>query len=125
MEVILSLAVYFLFAHFVADFVFQTDWMALNKSSSLMALNVHILVYSLILFAFTLPLFYYLGLPQALTAALTYVMINATSHSITDYFTSRLTTKLWKEGKRHQFFVVIGLDQFLHAAVLLIALCYV
>ena len=124
-EVILGIAVYFLFAHFVADFIFQTDWMAINKSSNMMALNIHVTVYAVILLAFTYPLFYAIGLKYALTASCRYVIMNATAHIITDYFTSRLTSRLWAQDKRHWFFVVIGFDQFLHAAVLLLTLCQV
>lgn len=35
-------------------------------------------------------------------------------HTITDYFTSRLNTKLYKANKIHEFFVSIGFDQILH-----------
>ena len=125
MATVLIIAVYILFAHFVADFVFQTDWMATNKSSSLLALNIHVAVYALILFVFVSVLFYGLSLDNFLRQAALYVMINAGAHIITDYCTSKLTSKLWAAGKRHEFFVVIGLDQFLHAAVLLLSLCYV
>mgnify|MGYP003453949244 CR=1 FL=1 len=41
-------------------------------------------------------------------------------HWITDYLTSRWTTKLYKKKDWYGFFTVIGLDQFLHAAQLVI-----
>jgi len=35
-------------------------------------------------------------------------------HWITDYFTSRLNSKLWAKGDVHNFFVSVGFDQVLH-----------
>lgn len=31
-----------------------------------------------------------------------------------DYFTSRLNSKLWAQGRTHDFFVAVGFDQVLH-----------
>jgi len=43
-----------------------------------------------------------------------FFLITFVAHTITDYFTSRLNSKLWAEGKVHWFFVSIGFDQILH-----------
>lgn len=93
-----------LFLHFIADFVFQSETMAINKSSSNKWLLIHVGIYStvFVLFGFL------------------FVLITFILHFITDYFTSRLTTKLWKKGDRHNFFVVIGLDQFIHMVSLIL-----
>lgn len=107
--------------HFLGDFVLQNNWMALNKSKSLKALGAHVGVYTLCFFPrgvyFMLALFFL--------------------HFVTDFFTSRLTSRLWflkvndmvnvvgpgkeewilvqfLEKKRHWFFVAIGFDQLLH-----------
>ena len=42
------------------------------------------------------------------------------THWITDFVTSKITSKLWKDGKVHKFFVIIGLDQWLHLVQLVI-----
>lgn len=115
-----------LFVHFVADFVFQTDKMATNKSTSNEALISHIFVYSACLFYGVGILSGFLpGLPlHSLTMPwpfLGWVGLNAVAHFATDYITSRMTSKFWKAGKRHEFFVTIGFDQFLHAAVLVLS----
>lgn len=94
----LSTIIMILCLHFVSDFILQSNWMAQNKSKSNLALSTHVLVYSL---PFMLIGFWY-------------AIINASLHFIIDYFTSRATSKLWKEEKVHWFFVVIGLDQTLH-----------
>jgi hypothetical protein len=90
--------------HFICDFVLQDDKTALNKSSSNIVLFRHVLIYSAPFLVFGLAF-------AAITAAL---------HFVTDYFTSRVTKKLWQEGKRHWFFVVIGVDQALHMSALII-----
>ena len=96
-----------IFLHFMADFVFQSDAMAKGKSSSNYWLLYHISVYSVIMASFGLVFFnnkYFF-----LWVLSTFVL-----HFATDYWTSRLTTYLWKKGQVHNFFVVIGFDQCIH-----------
>lgn len=121
-----------LFVHLMGDFFFQSDWMATNKSKDWLALGYHASIYSLcfIMFGFW------------------FYVVTFVTHFITDAITSRITSKLWfidlkpfktrvwwnKEKKgdpqhfdyvanvkgdlRHWFFVVIGIDQFIHACTL-------
>lgn len=110
-----------LFLHFMGDFIFQSDWMATNKSKNVTALAIHALVYS--------ACFVVLG---TYFAIVTFVM-----HFFTDGITSQWTSKLWFavdhgedpasghrliewSNTRHWFFVVIGLDQLIHFITLLI-----
>lgn len=96
--------------HFIADFVFQSDWMAINKSSSFRALLLHVVIYTLTLCT----------IPLAVTdmsiavPCLTWALVNGVIHFVQDAVTSRMTAYLWKKEQRHWFFVVIGLDQLLH-----------
>jgi hypothetical protein len=89
--------------HFVADFVLQSDWMATNKSTNWRALLLHVGVY-------TCPFLVCYGLPFA--------AVTAVLHMCTDAVTSRITSYFWKREQRHWFFVVIGLDQWIHAVCL-------
>lgn len=103
-------------AHFIGDFLLQSDWMALNKGKNWKALAWHVLVYS----ACFLPWGWQ------------FAVMTAILHFITDALTSRWTTKLWFfrqafpdvnewfyiPGKRHWFFTVIGFDQLIHMASL-------
>lgn len=122
----MTIPVLLLAVHFVADFLLQSDWMALNKSKRWDALALHVTVYS----ACFLPW----GWPFALGVWIT--------HFITDAITSRITSRLWfidlypradhspnyygayplyarvDSGKRHWFFVVIGADQLIHYGTL-------
>lgn len=92
-----------LFIHFVADFMLQTDKMAKNKSTSNRWLSIHIGVY-------TLPFFIFGPL---------YAVVNGLIHWIIDYFSSRASSYFYKKGDTHNFFVVVGFDQFLHTATLI------
>ena len=112
--VIIILAI--LFIHWIADFLLQTDWMATNKSKNNTALTAHVAAYCIpwaiaaVSFAFA----------YGNMAMLAFIPITFVCHWITDYFTSRLNTRLWNEKKVHWFFVSIGFDQFLHYAQLII-----
>ena len=84
--------------HTIMDFVFQTQEMSTNKSSSNKWLSYHVLVY-------TIPFLF---------IDLTFGLINGALHFAIDYVTSRMTTKLYAKGEIHNFFVVVGIDQALH-----------
>jgi hypothetical protein len=104
--------------HWVADFLLQTQKMAINKSKDNYWLFLHVLVYSLIWFF--IGLFFFNIIIVLLFSIITFIC-----HFITDYFTSRWTSKLYKQEKYYgfpAFFSVIGLDQFLHYLQLII--CY-
>lgn len=98
-----TFVVFLFFMHFLADFILQSHWMATNKSRKLIPLSLHILVY-------TLVMFFPFGWKFAL--------VNGGLHFVTDFITSKVTSRLWAAKKVRPFFIVIGLDQFIHAACL-------
>ncbi|HUT43021.1 MAG TPA: DUF3307 domain-containing protein [Desulfobacterales bacterium] len=102
-----------LILHWVADFVLQTDYEATNKSKSFKILCKHTMLYAVVVTAVYGTLF-----QNALMIVLTLVWLFVT-HTAIDFVTSRWTSKLYSEGKRHDFFVVIGFDQLLHNLTLL------
>jgi len=93
-----------IWVHVIADFIFQTDKMALGKSTSDVILTGHVAVYT----AFMVPF------------GPGFAVVNFFLHWITDYVSSRLTSRLYKAGKRHEFFIVIGIDQALHLTALVL-----
>lgn len=97
------LVVLILFAHYLADYIFQTHWMASNKSKSIWPLLAHIATYTTIF---------------GLCFGPKYALINGGLHLVIDFITSRLTSKLWAAGKIRPFFLVLGADQFLHSLCL-------
>lgn len=92
--------------HFVADFVLQTDKMAKGKSKENKWLLIHTSVYSLPLLIFGWE----------------YALLNGVAHTVVDYFSSRLSSKMWAQGRVHDFFVVIGADQAIHMATLVLSM---
>lgn len=99
----LHLVMGILFIHFIGDFVLQSRYMGMNKSSYNGILSYHCFVYSLPFIIF--------GWKYALLAGLL--------HFPVDYVTSRVTSRLYGNKEIYWFFVVIGLDQFIHSFILL------
>ena len=100
------LVVLVFWVHFISDFVLQTDEMAKNKSTSNKWLTEHVKIYTIVMFGFG-PV---------------YAIVNGILHWITDYFSSRASSKIWKDGRVHDFFVVIGIDQAIHMTCLVLTL---
>ena len=94
-------------AHWLADFVLQSDQMARNKSTSNFWLLAHVWVYSITLAAFF---------------GWEYALINGLAHAAVDACTSRINSRLWKAGKVHYFFVGVGFDQALHFTILFLTI---
>jgi hypothetical protein len=116
--------IYFLLliVHFIADFVCQTDDMALNKSKSLGWLTIHTFVYWLAFFGFFACAQPWLHIPE-LKVYLIPLGIGL-SHWIIDLHTSKLDAYLWEKKMRHWFFVSIGADQLLHQLIILLVVIY-
>ncbi len=107
-----------LFIHWVADFIMQTDKQAKGKSKNWGDLLGHTTTYSIV---WMIPIDIMFGVNNPLqttewyvTHSLCFVIITFLLHTITDYFTSRLNTKLLAKGDTHNFFVSVGFDQILH-----------
>lgn len=93
--------------HFIGDFVLQSDKDAKCKSRSLKCLVSHTSTY-IIPFVLVGICFYSFSLVTL------YVLITFLAHTITDYFTSKINSKLYQSGNTHNFFIGIGADQVLH-----------
>lgn len=98
--------IWLLFAHWIADFVCQSDWMAQNKSKNNTALMIHCCVYGLVMMLMSWN--YIFGAIVMLI------------HHPVDYVTSRINSKLWAEKKVHWFFVSVGFDQWIHFVTLIL-----
>lgn len=116
---------FILLVHWFADFVMQTEHMSKRKSSSNYYLTMHVTVYAFVtitIWAIVIPF-----TPIHVSSLGIWLSFAAifTTHWITDYFTSRWTTRLYKEERYHDFFVVIGFDQVLHYTQLLLTFNYI
>jgi hypothetical protein len=99
-------------AHFIGDFVLQTHWQASNKSKRMDALAKHVGVYTLALMVGSAIIF------GQSPGWVYFFIVNGVLHFVTDYFTSRWSSKLYAKQDWHNFFVVIGFDQLIHQTTL-------
>ena len=134
-------------AHWVGDFLLQTDYMALNKSKSWRALGIHTTVVAVVLCGAVGGWAAWHAWVDTFPVAL-FVGVNWAAHFVTDAVTSRVNAKLWfvkpvlagqgwrdigggvtrtqntfyldPAGNRHWFFVSIGADQMVHRITLLV-----
>jgi len=104
-----------LLIHWIADFVLQTDKQAKGKSKNWDDLLAHTITYSACWIPFAFFRFGYSSVGFLMFPIITFI-----AHTITDYFTSRLNSKLWAKGNAHYFFVSVGFDQILHYVQLII-----
>lgn len=108
-----------LFIHWFADFCVQTHWQASNKSKNMNALLRHVFTYTMVLMVGSWLLF---GMNQTV---ISFVLANGGLHFVTDYYTSRVTAYFYAQKDYHNFFVVVGFDQFLHQLALAVTLIYI
>ena len=106
----------FLVIHYVADYVCQHPWMANNKSKRFKPLLVHILVYTSIM---GVTAFFIFGYSAVLVA---FILSNGFAHMLTDYNTSKISSRLYEQKKYWRFFNILGIDQLAHQLVLIYTL---
>lgn len=117
--------IYILLVHWFADFILQTRHMATRKSSSNYYLTLHVAVYSIATVLLWVLLTLVNGDTLTMFAFFTILFVTFVTHWITDYITSRYTTKFYLAKKNKEFFGVIGFDQWIHAATLLLTYNYI
>ena len=107
-----------IFIHWITDFVLQSDKQAKGKSKNWSDLLAHTFTYSTMWIFASCLMLGYVNKGQTTSwyviHALLFGFITFVCHTITDYFTSRLNSKLWAKGDVHNFFVSVGFDQVLH-----------
>jgi hypothetical protein len=108
---------FILVIHYLGDWIFQSHWMASNKSTNNLALFLHLASYTgTLLIGLLLGNYLYLGLP--ISTVVEYVVVNGMIHGLIDICTSRMSTYFWNKKSWHNFFAVIGGDQLLHQLTL-------
>lgn len=116
----ISTVIVLLFAHFVADFIAQDDYTAINKSKNHFVCMLHSFEYTFNIIVGAIAL-WIVGLTNLTDNNFLLIFLTTfISHWIIDSITSRINSYLWKNEKRHWFFVCIGFDQFLHVSILML-----
>lgn len=98
-----------MFGHWVADFICQSNWMAVGKSKRWTPLLAHVGVYSSVLALVALCVADWRLVPL-------FAVVNCGLHLAVDYVTSRISSYFWSKQDTHKFFITIGFDQYLHFA---------
>jgi hypothetical protein len=115
----MSILLFYLFLHWYADFVCQTDKQAKGKSSSNLQLLAHTSSYGLLVTLYTYILYWTNSFgAQYWYTPLLFGIIQFVTHTVVDWITSRINKKLWEDGYVHEFFVMIGFDQLIHYVIL-------
>lgn len=109
-----------MFIHWVADFTLQSEWMALNKSKNNLALASHAAAYYAGITVLMIPALFLFSWYHIFI----FTALNGIIHLTVDYVSSRITSYLWKEERVHDFFVIIGLDQFIHVSILYLTMLW-
>lgn len=120
--------------HHVADFMFQTSDMALGKSKNIWKLLKHTTVYTIVFYIF---FSFWYGINHQTLAemhltlkVLWFFPITFICHTITDYISSRITSKMFEKQTYYTglpnfgVFAVINIDQMFHYAQLFLTYYY-
>lgn len=118
MTIEISALTLLLLGHFIGDFVLQSSWMATNKSKDFGALIAHVFVYSLTI---SVTIAFYFG---NIEKTIVFFIITAITHMAIDGITSPINSKLWNHEDKHDFFVMVGFDQFIHYVTLVATVLY-
>lgn len=106
-----------LIIHWMADFALQTEKQAKGKSKNWDDLLSHTYTYSLVWYCL-LPFYVIFFTDNYIQWTGTYfILITFICHTITDYFTSRITSKKYQNNHFYgfnSFWFWIGFDQILH-----------
>lgn len=112
--------------HWIADFVFQAEDWAINKSKNIGSLVMHTATYSAMWF---IPAGFLFSFPCNVSIfeicvdvpkVFAFVTVTFVAHTITDYFTSKIVSKRFADNyygspiPNFGAFTIIGFDQILH-----------
>ncbi len=98
--------------HLTGDFLLQTSWMALNKTSNNLALLSHSIIYTLVVAAFSLP---FGGLSLHSYALILISHLALDKRSFVYWWAKHIT-------KNEDFWLMITLDQIFHLLILVLTL---
>lgn len=104
----ISIFIYILIVHFLADFALQTQEQSNLKSTDENQLAFHVSTYSIVwLFASYIIL-------NSWFSSIGFAIVTWIIHYSTDYASSRLQKPYWDKKDYHNAFVLVGADQVFH-----------
>lgn len=117
--------IYILLVHWVADFLFQSRHMATRKSESNYYLSLHVTIYSFTTIMLWVLFFLIIGTHMTTFTVFLSLAVTFATHWLTDYVTSRQTSKFYKAENYKAFFDTVGIDQWIHALTLFLTYNYI
>lgn len=108
-------------SHLLGDWIFQDGQIARMKSRSTEWLTLHVIIYAGTMLVLIYSYFWFRGVPFELRTKWTlgFVLANGLAHWGTDMVTSQLSAQADAIGDKRTFFIVVGVDQCLHALTLI------
>lgn len=105
-----------LVAHFIADFKFQSHYIAVNKSKSWTVLSAHVFIYTttVSVYLWAWMALREINVQHRFSYLIWFAAITFTLHFLIDAVSSRVNSAYWKKQQWHAFFVSLGFDQLLH-----------
>jgi hypothetical protein len=117
--------IYILLVHWIADFLLQTRHMATRKSESNYYLTLHVTIYSFTSIVLWVLFFLIIGIHMTTFTVFLSFAVTFATHWLTDYITSRQTSKFYKAENYKCFFDMVGFDQWIHALTLFLTYNYI
>ena len=117
--------IFILLVHWVADFLLQTRHMATRKSESNYYLSLHVTIYSFTTIVLWVFFFLIVGTHMSTFTIFLSFGVTFATHWLTDYVTSRQTSKFYKAENYKGFFDMVGFDQWIHALTLFLTYNYI
>jgi hypothetical protein len=129
------IALILIIIHYIGDFLFQTEWMAINKSKSITILISHTFIYTITFYTvFILYIIIYDTFINNIEITIkwfAFFPITFIFHTIIDYISSKITSKKFKNKEYYTgipnmgAFSIIGLDQVFHYITLFLTYQFV
>lgn len=110
----MNIFIFILVVHWITDFIFQSEKWSMGKSKSFLMLIKHTSVYASL---WLLPVWL---MTYELIHSLTFVLATFITHTLIDYFSSKIVSAKFARGyytgpiPNFGAFTIIGFDQLLH-----------
>jgi hypothetical protein len=107
---------YLLIAHLIGDYLFQTSWIAANKSTNWKALSIHVFIYTVIVYYISFVFFGGLSFYGIAFIAITHFILDRRT------FVVWWVENVMKTPVKSLPWLVIMVDQIFHIIALAVAL---
>jgi len=118
----LTIILFILLTHYIADFWVQTHKQSINKSTNLWSLTEHIITYTLSWFPILIFTLFKINKLEFVLPSALFIFI---THWLTDFVTSKAAKLEFENQNVRTGFQIIGLDQMVHYITLFYLFDYI